>query len=162
MSTLNTEKKEFIEEMGVLMDRFGLPRMGGRIMALLMMSEKPSTSINEISDELKASKASVSTAARMLENRGIIEKIGIPGDRKDYYRISQHSFQRIMEQRMGEVRQFKNLLIKGTDLIDPENPNHNMMDDLIAAYEWFEDEIQKLVPVWEEFRNKSKKKKEKK
>lgn len=161
MLPLNNKKREFVEEVGVLMDRFGLPRMAGRVMAMLMMSENPITSINDLSEELQASKASISTAARLLENRGIVEKIGVPGDRKDYYRISQHSFSRIMQQRIGEVRQFKNLMIKGVDLIEDKNPNRNVMEDLIAAYDWFEDEFQKLLPQWEEFSARAKRKREK-
>lgn len=78
---------EFIERLGRLSEGEGLPRTAGRMMGLLMLYDGP-LSIDDISRELKVSRASVSTNGRLLESIEIATRVTRPGDRRDYLQIS--------------------------------------------------------------------------
>ena len=63
---MDTKTAGFIERMGLAFESDGLPRIAGRIFGLLLLSED-CRSLDELAAELKVSKGSVSTNARLLE-----------------------------------------------------------------------------------------------
>ena len=87
---MDTRTAHFVERMGLALEADGLPRIAGRIFGLLLVSEEP-RSLDELAAELRVSKASVSTNARLLEHRGVLEQVSRPADRRDYYRIPRGS-----------------------------------------------------------------------
>ncbi|MDF1504014.1 MarR family transcriptional regulator [Roseisolibacter sp. H3M3-2] len=99
----------FIERAGCLCERDGLPRIAGRILGLLLVSAEP-LSLDGIAERLGVSRASVSTDARRLVEQGVLERVGLPGDRKDYYRMASDSPERSLEQKLVGLRQFLALL----------------------------------------------------
>jgi DNA-binding transcriptional regulator GbsR (MarR family) len=96
---------QFIERMGLALEADGLPRIAGRIFGLLLVSEDP-RSLDDLAAELRVSKASVSTNARMLEQRGVLEQVSRPADRRDYYRVPRDLFSHTMAQRLARWRRF--------------------------------------------------------
>ena len=95
----------FIERMGLALESDGLPRIAGRIFGFLLVSEDP-RSLDDLAKELRVSKASVSTNARMLEQRAVLERISRPGDRRDYYRVPPDLFSHTMAQRVARWQRF--------------------------------------------------------
>jgi DNA-binding transcriptional regulator GbsR (MarR family) len=90
---------QFVEKLAVALETDGFPRIDGRIFGLLILSDVE-VSLDEIVSAVGASKASASVNTRMLEERGLIERISRPADRRDYYRIAADPFLRTMEQRL--------------------------------------------------------------
>lgn len=78
---------EFVEQMGILGEDGRMPRIAGRLFGLFLVETKP-LSLRELADRLKVSRASVSTNTRLLAASGMIERVSIPGDRQDYYRLA--------------------------------------------------------------------------
>jgi DNA-binding transcriptional regulator GbsR (MarR family) len=77
------EEMHFIEDIGLFFEQMGMPRMAGRILGVLLISDPPAQSITEISEKLKASKSSVSIMARLLVENGLIERVASPVPRRD-------------------------------------------------------------------------------
>ena len=92
--------------MGIIRAADGLPRIGGRLFALLMITEGD-ISLDELAERLKVSKPSISTNARLLEQRGVIEKVSRTADRRDYYRISDDLIGRTMQQRLVRLQRLQ-------------------------------------------------------
>jgi len=97
---------QFIEHFAVLLEADGLPRVAGRMFGLLLVSEQ-SRSLDELARLLAVSKASVSVNARLLEQRGVVERVGKQADRRDYYRIADDILLRSLEQRLTKIRRFQ-------------------------------------------------------
>jgi DNA-binding transcriptional regulator GbsR (MarR family) len=95
----------FIETMGLALESDGLPRIAGRIFGLLLVSEE-ARSLDDLAAELQVSKASVSTNARLLEQRGVLEQVGRPADRRDYYQVPRDLFSHTMAQRLARWQRF--------------------------------------------------------
>jgi len=95
----------FIERMALALEADGLPRIAGRIFGLLLVSED-CRSLDQLAAELHVSKASVSTNARLLEQRGVLERNSRPSDRRDYYRIPPDLFSHTMAQRLQRWQRF--------------------------------------------------------
>src|SRR5918997_56259 len=102
---MDSKTADFIERMGLALEAEGLPRIAGRIFGLLLVTEN-CRSLDQIAAELRVSKASVSTNARLLEQRGVLERNSRAGDRRDYYRVPPDLFTNTMTQRLQRWERF--------------------------------------------------------
>ncbi len=75
---------QFIEQMGLIAQTDGTPRIAGQILGYLIVEGEPRT-LNQMTDALKISKASASTNARLLELRGAVRRVSPMGQRQDAY-----------------------------------------------------------------------------
>ncbi len=90
---LTFEQSEYIESLGVFFEHFGLPRLVGRLLGLLMLSDRPLT-LDDMARALLVSRASVSTNIRIALHNEYVARVGIPGDRRDFYRFSDAVWER--------------------------------------------------------------------
>lgn len=93
------DRKWFIEQMGHGAESDGFTRIAGRLFAELLLSDEP-RSLDDLAESLGVSKASVSTDARRLLERGVVERHGKPNDRRDYYRLSPDFFSQIVRHKL--------------------------------------------------------------
>ena len=105
MTRTETGTHQFIEQMAVLLESDGLPRVAGRMFGYLLLSDEP-CSLDDLAQYLGVSKASISINARLLEEKGVLERVGRQSDRRDYYRISDDILERSLEQRINRWRRF--------------------------------------------------------
>lgn len=94
-TTLDT-KSQFIEMIGMVTQAEGMPRISGRIIGLLIFDGR-AYSFGELASQLQVSRGSISTNARMLVERGVIERVARPGDRQDYYQICENPYDSILK-----------------------------------------------------------------
>lgn len=99
---LSDSLQEFIESMGVFFERYGISRIGGRMLGLLMVAERE-LSLDDIAGALGVSRASVSTNVRMLMLYGMAQLVTRPGDRRDYYRLPPDTWARATEAEMDAI-----------------------------------------------------------
>jgi DNA-binding transcriptional regulator GbsR (MarR family) len=67
----------FIEGMGLYFEDFGVPRIAGRLLGLLLVTNRP-LSLEEVATTLGVSRASVSTNARLILATGLVERVSLP------------------------------------------------------------------------------------
>src|SRR5271157_5308726 len=81
---LSPELINFIESMGRYFESYGIPRIGGRILGLLLVTHEP-LSAEDIATILKVSRGSVSTNFQLLLTSALAEKVTFQGDRTTYF-----------------------------------------------------------------------------
>ena len=92
------KQKELIEHIGIQSERDGYQPAAARILGLLMVMDKEEYTFEEIVEEMKMSKSSVSTALKTLELREVIEYITYPGGRKRYFRFISRDIEDIINE----------------------------------------------------------------
>jgi len=97
--------RAFIEQIAVLLEADGLPRVAGRIFGSLLVAAEP-RSLDDLASDLGVSKASISINVRLLEEKGTVERVSRQADRRDYYRMSDDIRERTLEQRIARWRRF--------------------------------------------------------
>ena len=102
---MDSATAQFTDRMGVLFEAEGQPRIAGRLFGYLLVSEDP-RSLDQLAETLHVSKASVSTNARMLADKGMLERLCRPGDRHDYYGVAPELFSRSMAERLKRWQRF--------------------------------------------------------
>jgi len=95
--------QQFVERMALICEREGMPRIAGRIFGYLMATDQ-TLSLDDLAEQLQASKASVSTNARMLEQFGMIERVSVLGDRRDFYRVQDDPWEQMLRVAQGRWR----------------------------------------------------------
>jgi DNA-binding transcriptional regulator GbsR (MarR family) len=78
-------KEQLIQAWGNLGYSWGLNKTMAQIHALLMISPKPLTT-EEIMDELSISRGNANMNVRALLDWGIISRLSVPGERKEYFK----------------------------------------------------------------------------
>jgi len=76
--------EQFIESWGALGVLWGINRSMARIHAFLLTSEEP-MDLDAIADSLQISRGNASMCLKELRNWGIIQRVHLAGDRRDYY-----------------------------------------------------------------------------
>lgn len=111
------EEIHFIEDIGLYFEQMGLPRMAGRILGALLISDTPSQSITDLGVRLNASKSSISIMARLLVERGLIERVASPMPRRDYYRFKPGGWIIYMRQWLGLMSGLHQITERGLQLM---------------------------------------------
>ena len=75
---MDSATAQFTDRMGLLFEAEGQPRIAGRMFGYLLVSEDP-RSLDQLAETLRVSKASVSTNARLLADKGMLERRLPPG-----------------------------------------------------------------------------------
>lgn len=144
----NTE--HFIERMGLQVEAEGLTRSAGRIAGYLLLQEEP-RSLEEIAESLQISRASVSTNARLLERAGAVERVGRPGDRRDFYRIVPGfptSMMGVWRQRAGEMKALMERSLE--EIPEGTEPGRTRIGRMLAFYRFLLEHLEELERRWDE------------
>lgn len=110
----------FIERMGVVAEEEGIPRICGRLLGLMLLEGGP-LGFDDVAERLQVSRSSVSTNARLLETRGIIERTGLPGDRHTYYRLAEDPYGQMLATTLRRKRRMTRVVIEALDALPPDD-----------------------------------------
>ena len=116
------EEKHFIEDIGLFFEQMGMPRMAGRILGVLLISDPPAQSISEITQTLKASKSSISIMARLLVENGLVERVASPVPRRDYYRFKPGGWILYQRQWLELMKALHQITERGLSLMEGKPP----------------------------------------
>lgn len=96
-------KTEFIESLGLILQSEGFSRIAGRLLGVFVLEGGP-FSFGELCEKLQVSRGSISTNTRLLENLGAIERVGVPGERQDYFRLAEEPYRQLIERKVQRAR----------------------------------------------------------
>jgi hypothetical protein len=148
------EQKHFIEEVGLLFEMAGMPRMAGRVIGWLLISNPPHQSPGELAEILQASKGSISTMTRLLMQIGLIERLSLPGQRRDYFRIKLNVWSELTNQRMAQITAFRQLAERGLDLLQGNDPQLLLrLEEMRDMHAFWEQEMPLMTERWEKQRS---------
>jgi len=139
---------ESIESFSLIIEQFGLPRMAGRIFALLFLTEDGTATQSELSSMLQASTGSVSTMTRLLEQIAFIERVSIPGHRKDRFRLRADPLVEMSKRRIEGVIHMINAIEKARHNKDIGPLASERLDRAESFYRFFHIEMELALVRW--------------
>jgi DNA-binding transcriptional regulator GbsR (MarR family) len=152
------EQQQFIEEVGLLFEQDGFPRMSGRIFGWLLISNPPYQSPGELAEVLQASKASISTMTRLLIQIGVIERLSLPGQRRDYFQIKPNVWSDLTRKRLTQITAFRQVAERGLKLLEGRNPQLlQQLEEMRDLHAFFERELPLMIERWEQQRKSNQK-----
>ena len=151
------EERHFVEDFSLYFEQMGYPRMAGRILGWLLICDPPAQSAGELADVLGASKGSLSTMTRLLIQVGLIERAGVPGRRRDYFRIKPGAWPQLIKSQMQSMIGLHQMVERGLMMLtitegrDPESTQR--LREAHDLYAFLERELPALLSRWQEERD---------
>ena len=146
---LNPPLTRFIENLAQYFESFGIPRIGGRILGLLLVSSEP-LSAEAISTTLKVSRASVSTNIRFALQVGLAEKVSFPGDRITYYAFPETGLEKTLAVEIQGVGIMKRFIEQGLNALPPEDAARGRLEALADWSDFLLQVWQRALIEWQE------------
>jgi DNA-binding transcriptional regulator GbsR (MarR family) len=150
-------EREFVERLGLFFELLGASRTMGRIYGWLMVGPDPEQSITELAAALGASKASISTVIRQLEQGQLVERVPVPGSRQHHYRLRAGGWAQILRSRVARLQPGIEAAEFGLSIIGADRPEqrerlYELRDffDFVRA-EYGEENVRR----WEDYRAKA-------
>lgn len=141
---MSTPMDDLIEQMGLLAQDDGAPRIAGQILGLLLIEGGPLT-LTQMAEALKISKASASTNARLLERKGAVRRVSPVGQRGDAYAA-------LEEPGLGTLQTLSQQFKQAADRIDTIAarfpPSHDAARDRVARHAAFTRESAAFIDEW--------------
>jgi MarR family len=142
--TDHSRERQFAEEMGIVGEQIGMPRMVARLLGWLLVCDPPQQSSAELARALGVSRASISIATRLLEGPGWIRRTAVPGSRGHSFELVPDAYTNVPG---GEIfGRLRRTLEHGFDAIDdPAGPRAARLREAHAFYSYIEQEIPRVV-----------------
>lgn len=150
-STLTDKQRDLIERIGVLHDRIGFPPATSRVLGLLLVTQEPELTFDQIRETLGLSKSSTSAALNLLLQVGSIEYLTRPGDRKRYFRKSYKDWEASLLGRLEVLFSLREPLREALELRDGEPSEKDLaIVKMVEFLGFLESEIHDAYRRWEE------------
>ena len=128
--------------MGRLTNRGGGTLLAGRIIGLLSFLDKEEFTFEEIVDELKISKSSVSTTINHLIEADKIEYITYPGDRKRYFRIKVNTRKKFLQDMRRHIEKLEKIHRLALELKqDKESRTAKNIGAMVESLNFFKEQM---------------------
>jgi DNA-binding transcriptional regulator GbsR (MarR family) len=101
-------ERDLIQEFGNIYETYGLKRLEGLIVGLLLTQEGP-VSLDDMVELLGHSKGPISVSVRRLADIGLIRKVNGPVNRRNYYAAHPDIFYNNFQFNMATVRKNRSL-----------------------------------------------------
>ncbi len=144
---LSPELTHFIESMGRYFESYGIPRIGGRILGLLLIAHEP-LSAEEIASILKVSRGSISTNFRLLLASALAEKVTFPGDRTTYFAFPATAWEKAMAVEIEGTAFLTKLAQQGLNALPPGDPARHRLEKTIEWTHLIHEVYQKALTQW--------------
>ncbi len=100
-----------------------------------------------------ASKGSISTMTRLLIRIGLIERMSLPGQRRDYFRIKPGASHQLLKDSLDQTTAFRQLMEHGLELTEGKaRLSRQWLEEMRDMYVFFEREFPVLLERWEQER----------
>lgn len=134
LDRIKTARILLVEAGGRTSQDLGLGRILGQILVYLYLQPK-ACPLEELEKDLGLSKASVSIAARQLEQLGLLRRVWVKGERKKYYRstedIGQALQQGVLSLIQQKIKDFGDQLETTKELLNEYSPINSSEIDFL-------------------------------
>ncbi|CAN5287103.1 MarR family transcriptional regulator [soil metagenome] len=151
---MDEAQQEYVEEIGVFFERFGLARMVGRVLGALLIRSRDH-SAEELANLLQASRGSISQATRVLVEWGLVRRSSKPGERRDYFSVRTGAWEEVMRREIDWIAEFRDLAARGLNVAEPdESGRQESLEEMRDFFTYLEREYPAIMDRWREERGK--------
>jgi predicted transcriptional regulator len=141
---------DFADRLGRFFEKYGLPRMAGRVMGFLVTCSPAEQTFDEIVEAVAASRSSVSVATQLLLRLELIERFGVPDDRRDRYRLRDEAWTTMLRQDIASALELKQLAEGGlSGLRGAPRTQTARLRQMREFYTFLGESLEPLLAAWE-------------
>ncbi|MGW7686230.1 GbsR/MarR family transcriptional regulator [Kribbella sp. NPDC054772] len=151
----DTRRVDFVEQFALIRELAGSPRMEGRVLGYLIVSNKPYVSSAELARALSASAGSISSTTRRLIDLGFIARHAVPGDRNHYFKVDDDIWGSFLAGERRSLHKQQQLFADMLQELPDDMPGpRKRLRNARNYFEWLTSYHRKMLADWEEYRDK--------
>lgn len=152
---MDEERASYTEDFGLMFEGFGLPRMVGRVLGALLISDPPELSAEDLAEALQASRGSISSSTRTLTQMGLVQRRTKRGERRDYFWMKPGAWDELMRRELETLARFRQMAERGLDIANSDSPGaQRNLEEMRDFYAYWERELPAVLERWEEDKKK--------
>ncbi|MEU8148024.1 MarR family transcriptional regulator [Nonomuraea sp. NPDC048901] len=152
---MEPQETEFVDRMGLVMERLGGTRTMGRVYAWLMICDPSHQSLTDLAAQLDVSKTAISTVARQLEGAGMIERVPT-SSREHRYQIAGGGWEHVLRVQLGGVGFGLETLDFGLSIVGESRPDQRArLEESREFFAFIEHDTNEFLLRWQDYREKS-------
>jgi len=142
------EVRQFVENMSMTLADSGFPRMAARVLVALLTTDEGALTAGELADRLGVSPAAISGAARYLVHLGLVERVPVPGSRRDVYRLPDDTWYSSGMSAGSIYTALARASAAGVTALGPRTPAGKRVAEMRDFFVFVEAELHDLVERW--------------
>ncbi|MFI7134353.1 GbsR/MarR family transcriptional regulator [Nonomuraea sp. NPDC050153] len=153
---MDQKETEFVDRMGLGMERLTGTRTMGRLYAWLLICDPPDQSLTDLAAELDVSKTMVSMVARQLEAASMVERVPTSG-REHRYRVVRGGWAQVLRGQMAVLPPITEALGLGLSLVgDDRAEQRALVEETREFFAFLVRDVEESLQRWEEYRKRPK------
>jgi len=146
-------ERELIEEFGNIYESYGLRRLQGLIVGLLLTKGEP-VSLDDMVEILDRSKGPISISVRRLDDMDLVRKVEGPNNRRNYYASHPDIFFNNFKFNMATVRENRALAERFLTRLEAKDEGtektRKSLEHMEAFYNLMESHFEEFAEQWKE------------
>lgn len=145
---------EVSERMALVLTDLSMQRMTARVMSAFFFTEEAALTSRELCDQLNASAGAVSMAIKTLTRLDLLERVPVPGSRRDHYRLRDDPWAMMASAEPAAFGSLIKLADKGLEQTGPDSEVARRLRDMRDFYTFMSQEIPRVIERWHEAKEK--------
>lgn len=145
---------DFVEEFALNWAATGAPRMEGRVIGYLLITDKPFVSSDDLAKALSASPGSISTTTRRLIDVGFVRRHVVPGDRSHYFKADDDLWGYFLSRERPYLVRQRDLFEKTLEHVDVNEGARVRLTNARNYMDWLSEYHKVLLAEWEKQRDR--------
>lgn len=142
-------ERVYVERFAIMLNDMGMQRMTARVLALFVCTNAATLTAPDIANALTISPAAVSGAVRTLEAAALIERVPVPGSRREHYRLLGDAWTGAAAIKQERFTALADLAADGLKVIPSEGPAAARLTQMRDFYAFLAEEMPALRARWE-------------
>lgn len=130
---LEQELLDFAERFALVYE-LDLPRIAGKVLGYLLVCDPPARTQTELAEALSASRGSISTTTRLLEQNGWLERVSVRGERQVRYRVRPEAWSAHIEVHIQRANNLYEVAAKARSLLETQPPERTRRIDMTVNF----------------------------
>lgn len=148
----DTDRKAAAETLALGLVGAGMQRMSARVLAAFLFTDRPSLTAGDLAEELGASAGSLSGAIKMVMQMGLIERVPVPGSRREHYRMRDKAWTVLYSRQHAPIADILGSVERGVEVVGP-GPARERLQYMRDFYVFLLGEVPELIERFEKLRS---------
>ena len=150
MEQAEATARHLAEQLGLAFEAFGMPRMVGRVLGWILLADAAEVSLEELAEKLGVSKASVSHATRLLQQMGMLQRVGRPGTRQAFYRLTEDPWAALLAMEERISRGFASFAREARSQLPPSPEREARLEEMESALGLYLEMLSAFAREWKQ------------
>ena len=130
--------------------------MPAKVLMLLMATDEPGLTAADLAGGLQASPAAISSAVRYLIYVGLVERVAVPGARRDRYRLPNGTWYTASAVKKPGYRRLADVAGQGVQAVGgPDTHAGVRLHDMESFFDYLDIEVPGVVERWHQLRHRT-------